>query len=73
MKIKEAKIAFVADEKKKAVLKPKAKDEVPAAPQKSAAPDSPAKADAAAADTAAPEQVDSSDVPVVAAPDADKA
>jgi small subunit ribosomal protein S16 len=66
VKLKEAKVAFVADEKKKAVLKPKAsKDEEPAS-QKSAASDTPAKADAAAADTAAA-AVDAS------APDADKA
>jgi small subunit ribosomal protein S16 len=67
VKLKEAKVAFVADEKKKAVLKPKAsKDEEPAASQKSAASDTPAKADAAAADTAAA-AADAS------APDADKA
>jgi small subunit ribosomal protein S16 len=66
VKLKEAKVAFVADEKKKAVLKPKAsKDEEPAS-QNSAASDTPAKADAAAADTAAA-AVDAS------APDADKA
>jgi small subunit ribosomal protein S16 len=67
VKLKEAKVAFVADEKKKAVLKPKAsKDEEPPASQKSAVSDTPAKADAAASDTAAA-AVDAS------APDADKA
>ncbi|MEO7005556.1 MAG: 30S ribosomal protein S16 [Terrimesophilobacter sp.] len=68
VKIKEAKVAFVADEKKKAVLKPKAKDDESAAPQKSAASDTPAKADAAAASSAVAEPV----VPAVA-PDSDKA
>ena len=54
VKLKEAKVAFVADEKKKAVLKPKAsKAEEPAAPQKSETPDTSANADAAADDTAA--------------------
>jgi small subunit ribosomal protein S16 len=63
VKLKEAKVAFVADEKKKAVLKPKAsKDEE----QKPAASDAPAKADAAETDTAAA-AADAS------APDADKA
>ena len=53
VKLKEAKVAFVADEKKKAVLKPKAsKAEEPAAPQKSATPDA-SNADAPADDTAA--------------------
>jgi len=87
VKLKEAKVAFVADEKKKAVLKPKAsKDDESAAPQKSGTSDTPAQADAAAADAAAaevaaspttehetPQQVDNSDVPASAAPDADKA
>jgi small subunit ribosomal protein S16 len=88
VKVKEAKVAFVVDEKKKAVLKPKEKPEEPAKAQKPAKTDSasPAEADAAAdAEVAAavdaspttvhetPEQVDNSDVPAVAAPDADKA
>ncbi|GAB3036084.1 30S ribosomal protein S16 [Parafrigoribacterium mesophilum] len=65
VKLKEAKVAFVADEKKKAVLKPKAsKDDEPAASTKSGKSDTPAQADAAATDAAAAE---------VAATDADKA
>jgi len=77
VKVKEAKVAFVADEKKKPVLKPKT--EAPAAK-------APAEADAEAADEAAAnvdasptteqetaEQVDASDVDAPAAPDADKA
>jgi small subunit ribosomal protein S16 len=73
VKVKAAKVAFVADEKKKAVLRPKQSDQ-------------PAKADAAAAARAAaavdaspttvtetPEQVDHSDVPAAAAPKIDKA
>ena len=87
VKTKEPKVPFVADEKKKAVLKPKteapAKEEAKKEEPKESA--SPAEADAAAevvAETAdaAPsttqetaEQADNADVPAVAAPDADKA
>ncbi|MCU1545183.1 MAG: ribosomal protein [Homoserinimonas sp.] len=62
VKVKEAKVAFVADEKKKAVLKPKA--EVPAAK---------AEATPAASDTAAADAVDNSAVDAATASDADKA
>jgi small subunit ribosomal protein S16 len=59
VKGKEAKVAFVADEKKKAVLKPKAsKDEETAAPAKAEKPatsEAPAEADAAADAAAAPD------------------
>jgi small subunit ribosomal protein S16 len=58
VKGKEAKVAFVADEKKKAVLKPKAKDEEAAAPAKAEKPatsEAPAEADAAADAAAAPD------------------
>jgi small subunit ribosomal protein S16 len=82
VKVKEEKTVFQADEKKKAVLKPKAE-----APAKVEEPTgTPAEADAAAADVAAdaadaspatteetPEQVDNADVDAVNAPDADKA
>jgi small subunit ribosomal protein S16 len=87
VKTKEPKVPFVADEKKKAVLKPKteapAKEEAKVLPKES---ESPAEADAAAAAVVADnadvapsttqetaEQVDNADVPAVAAPDADKA
>jgi len=48
VKVKEAKVAFVADEKKKPVLKPKAekpaaKEEAPAAPAEDAAAEAPAE------------------------------
>ena len=48
VKVKEAKVAFVADEKKKPVLKPKAekpaaKEEAPAAPAEEAAAEAPAE------------------------------
>jgi small subunit ribosomal protein S16 len=63
VKGKEAKVAFVADEKKKAVLKPKAsKDDEAAAPAKAEKPaksESPAEADAAA-DAVAAAAVDAS-------------
>lgn len=88
VKSPEPKVPFVADEKKKAVLKPKAeapaKDDAKKVEPKES--ETPAEADAAAAEVvadnadAAPsttqetaEQADNADVDAVAAPDADKA
>jgi small subunit ribosomal protein S16 len=90
VKTKEPKVPFVSDEKKKAVLKPKAEAPAPAKEEaKKVEPkesETPAEADAAAAEVvaeaadAAPsttqetaEQADNADVDAVAAPDADKA
>jgi small subunit ribosomal protein S16 len=76
VKTKEAPVAFVADEKKKPVLKPKSDKPAPTQAAADAEADANAASEAEADTTVVqetPEQADNSDAPAAAASDADQA